>query len=139
MGDEQHMVKFLYIFRNKYVIYFFTIAYAAAIFLMSQQSELPGGPSGWRIENIDKLQHAILYLGFGLLVFASSSHIFSVMGSQVLTGFNVGISYAILDELHQSFVPGRNPALGDLAADIIGISLAFIIWFYLLSEANSRK
>lgn len=37
----------------------------------------------------------------------------------------VGIAYAVLDELHQSFVPNRTLSFGDFTADVIGILAGF--------------
>jgi VanZ family protein len=36
--------------------------------------------------------------------------------------------YAISDELHQSFVPGRTPSIGDVLIDGCGIILAVLIY-----------
>lgn len=37
--------------------------------------------------------------------------------------FLIGGLYALSDEFHQSFVPGRNVELSDLAFDILGVAL----------------
>jgi VanZ family protein len=39
----------------------------------------------------------------------------------------ISVIYAILDELHQLFVPGRNSSLNDFMTDSIGIFLSAII------------
>jgi VanZ family protein len=39
----------------------------------------------------------------------------------------MGIAYGVLDEWHQSFVPGRDPSWGDAAADGAGLLLAFAL------------
>ncbi len=36
-----------------------------------------------------------------------------------------GMVYGALDEWHQSFVPGRDPALGDVVADGLGVLVGF--------------
>lgn len=38
--------------------------------------------------------------------------------------------YAITDEFHQSFTPGRNPSLGDVGIDLLGASAAVLAWRY---------
>ena len=40
--------------------------------------------------------------------------------------FYASASYAVLDELHQAFVPGRTPDMVDIAVDLAGILTA--IW-----------
>jgi VanZ family protein len=41
----------------------------------------------------------------------------------VLVLFTFGVIYAVSDEIHQSFVPGRDCSAGDLIADIIGLTV----------------
>jgi VanZ family protein len=38
--------------------------------------------------------------------------------------FGLAVAYALTDELHQSFTPGRHPALTDVAIDSLGAALA---------------
>jgi VanZ family protein len=40
--------------------------------------------------------------------------------------------YAVLDEVHQVFVPGRSASLGDVFLDSVGIAFAFLIYFIRL-------
>lgn len=40
-----------------------------------------------------------------------------------------GIVFAILDEIHQSFVPGRTPSFVDLLLDFLGLSVGCAIFF----------
>lgn len=41
--------------------------------------------------------------------------------------FLMGGLYALSDEFHQSFVPGRNVELSDLAFDILGVALGLYV------------
>jgi hypothetical protein len=43
--------------------------------------------------------------------------------------FPIMIIWAVLDEFHQSFVPGRNPSLSDVLIDSSGIITAFMVYF----------
>ncbi|MDD5699613.1 MAG: VanZ family protein [Candidatus Nanoarchaeia archaeon] len=52
--------------------------------------------------------------------------------------------YAILDEVHQYFVPGRVCSLSDFFLDFTGIAFAVLIYFILIflktkSSGNSKK
>lgn len=43
----------------------------------------------------------------------------------------LAVLYGISDELHQSFVPGRQPAAADVAVDGLGAALALgAVWIY---------
>jgi VanZ family protein len=53
----------------------------------------------------------------------------------VLAG--VGLLLAVLDEWHQSWVPGRTPAAGDVAADALGLLLGGVAAGYALRSLPS--
>lgn len=51
----------------------------------------------------------------------------------------LAVGYGLLDELHQSYVPGRDPSLYDVLADVLGAALALsalavglVLWQKLL-------
>ena len=48
----------------------------------------------------------------------------------------IGVLYGIGDEWHQSFVPGRDPALGDLMMDTLGVALGYAA---TLAVRNRRR
>jgi VanZ family protein len=43
----------------------------------------------------------------------------------------IGIFYALTDEWHQSFVPGRNSSIFDLIVDAIGVFSASVLFPFL--------
>jgi VanZ family protein len=77
----------------------------------------------------DKLMHFILYTGFGIVLYLTMH--FS--GNPFLRKYAVilvlllGVSYAISDEIHQSYVPGRSASKTDLVADTAGLVFSLII------------
>ena len=48
----------------------------------------------------------------------------------ILWGIIVGTVYAISDEFHQWFVPGRSADIGDAIADFVGIIAAQLVFIY---------
>ena len=50
-----------------------------------------------------------------------------------------GLLYGMSDEWHQSFVPGRNPSAGDLAADGVGTLLGYSASFALLRRRELSR
>jgi len=102
--------------------------WAAVLFLLS---ELPSDLVGGAIEINDKVAHLGLYLILG--------------GTRAGAGWRgwgktfpswrlllVGVAYGALDEVHQRFVPGRDPSLGDLLADSAGVLLGFLVFRSIL-------
>jgi VanZ family protein len=79
--------------------------------------------------NYDKLMHFMLYTGFGIVLYLTMY--FS--GNPILRRFAVllvlliGVLFAISDEIHQSYVPGRSASRADLLADIAGLFFSLII------------
>jgi VanZ family protein len=105
------------------------IAWATSIFIQSSLSDINAPDLGFNWQ--DKLFHAIEYaiLGFLLrraLVFQANQFIRENAGWLTIL---IGSIYAISDEIHQFFVPGRSSDIGDVAADIIGIIIIILIYF----------
>lgn len=77
----------------------------------------------------DKFMHFILYTGFGIVLYLTMY--FS--GNPVLRRFAVlivlfiGVLFAISDEIHQLYVPGRSASRADFIADIAGLFFSLII------------
>lgn len=104
------------------------IVYAAALFWASGMSRLPLPHLGLDLQ--DKLLHASAYALFSLLIYRALSRP-SPLVRRLHTGSALlGIGYAVTDELHQLFVPGRQAELSDLAADIIGIIAVQLVLYY---------
>ena len=46
----------------------------------------------------------------------------------------VGAAYGLLDEWHQTLVPGRDASLGDAVADALGVLLGFTVFMWLAAR-----
>lgn len=108
---------------------------AAVIFYLSSRPS-SALPSPW-FPHMDKFVHAGEYGLFAILLFRA-------MTWPRYAGFRKGrllhislwviaISslYALSDEIHQIYVPGRSSGFGDLAADVIGSLMAISVCLYL--------
>ena len=98
-----------------------TIGYMLLITLLSHvpQDDIPESISG--PDNLDYLFHFAEYSILGFLLFRS------ITSDELLTfhpfygSLWIGISFAILDEFHQSFVTGRHMSSTDVLFDSLGI------------------
>lgn len=111
------------------------VLYLGAIHLVSS---VPGEQLPSIVD--DRVAHFLQYFGLGLLVYLAMSG-FDRKGTpwRVVAGV---ISFCAvwggLDEWHQSFVPGRDSSLKDLAFDVAGATAAalFVRWIAWRNEAR---
>jgi VanZ family protein len=102
-----------------------SLAYMASIFYLSS---LPGSATGpntplWRF--VSNVSHIPLFAGLGLcLAMALARWPWPSRGMATLV---LGMAYAVFDEWHQSWVPGRTGSAADVLLDVAGILFAVLI------------
>lgn len=81
---------------------------------------------------IRKLAHFGVYtvVGFSLMGFMCTFDIRNIF--KVITSFCVGATYAITDEVHQYFTPGRNASALDVCIDSLGVLTGIFILVILI-------
>jgi VanZ family protein len=103
------------------------IIYAAAIFIQSAFPTPIHIPKGW-----DKVIH---FFEFGLLGFLAARVVFLLGNVERWMGIFLGgltaSLWGVLDEFHQSFVPGRYASLVDGVVDGIGAFCGAALFTYL--------
>jgi hypothetical protein len=77
------------------------------------------------LKSFHLIEYAILFICFKIAGFSSTQ---SLLFSYI---------YALSDELHQSFVPGRSPHFSDTLIDFTGSLLAYIITSLTGKKNNS--
>ena len=99
-------------------------AVAAAIYLLSSFSRIAGSEQVW-----DKLAHVVVFAILAALLLRATHGGRRLLrpGAVALAG-GLALAWGILDEVHQSFVPGRFASALDVAADAVGIALAIAVW-----------
>lgn len=115
------------------------LATAALIFYLSHQTELPGPLTPFP----DWVAHGVEY-GFFTLTLAYATTRGFARGlrarSRVAAAVFIASLYGVSDELHQSFVPGRDPAVLDWLADTVGaLIMACVIlasWRWMAGSEN---
>jgi VanZ family protein len=95
--------------------------YVSLIFFVSTRPGIhPPGPD---FPLKDKVAHFTEYLVLGILLFSGIG--WTVSRSKAATFlflFAVGVSIAALDELLQSYIPGRTMDINDWIADAVGVA-----------------
>ena len=95
------------------------LAWAAVIFAFSSVPDLGTGLGGWDLL-VRKIAHAVEFGVLGALFLRAT-------GRPGLA-FVLGTLYAVSDEVHQSFVPGRMGSAVDVAIDMIGVLAGIVVW-----------
>ena len=112
------------------------VAWAALIFGLSSIPDLGTGLGLWDL-TLRKLAHAFEFAVFGLLLARALR--------KDAVALAAGIAYAIGDEVHQHFVPGRVGSPLDVLLDAVGVGLGVLAWrrreaaYNLLREAQRRR
>ena len=115
------------------------IVIAIIIFYFSSLSNpLPAVPPGPpSLIDINVLLHICEFAGFSFFVAFGYFNKFNVKYTVLFT-----VIYAILDEVHQYFVPYRYFDIFDIFIDIIGITIGFIVFIsskYLIERLYNRR
>jgi VanZ family protein len=112
----------------------FLLLVSLLIVVLSHQPSLKP-PVQW-FPHQDKVFHLIEFGGLGFALVLNRDVFGNLRGRQ--RSFRMGLSgilWAVLDEYHQSFVPGRDCSIQDMMADVAGLFLG--IWLFSLLLVKS--
>ena len=99
------------------------------IFWLSSQQALPPPPGlSYTLAAIGG--HFALYLVLTLLLLVAVGAPRRGYAPALLAALLIAIGYALSDEFHQAFVPGRDAALFDLLVDGVGIAFGLLVWVF---------
>lgn len=81
---------------------------------------------------IRKLAHFSVYtvVGFSIMGFMCTFDIKNII--KVIISFSVGVTYAVSDEIHQYFIPGRSARVFDVCIDSLGVLTGIFILITLI-------
>ena len=107
--------------RRLFVYYGPLVFYAVLIFGISSIPKLPSPDIG--IVFIDKVAHFLEYAVFVILALRAFARPPVAAGGDrlYLIGMLAALVYAVADEYHQSYVPGRTADWYDVIADSLGV------------------
>jgi VanZ family protein len=116
------------------------LAWMGLIFFLSARPDLPRAPEPWFDLLLKKIGHACVFgvLAWfylrGLRGYVQAGGILRVV-SAVLA-----VAYALSDEYHQTFVPGRHGTWSDVGVDTVGVCAAMLLdWWLARRWARLRQ
>lgn len=93
------------------------LIWAGLIFFLSAQSTLPGASYPWLDYIFKQSAHIFVYAVLHFLIWRTNKKL-------LVAPFLIAFAYALTDEFHQSFIPGREATLVDVGFDSIGIVIS---------------
>lgn len=88
---------------------------------------------------IRKLAHFFIYTLGGMLILMFINLYKIKASKKVLISWLIGTCYAITDEIHQLFVPGRGAEIMDVCIDSLGVITGIIILLLIFKLTNRLK
>jgi VanZ family protein len=95
------------------------VVWAGLIFALSSVPDLGTGLGGWDLA-LRKVAHAAEYAVLGALLARA-------LGTS-WPALLLGVLYAVSDEVHQTFVSGRQGSALDVAIDAVGVACGVVLW-----------
>lgn len=125
-----------YLTRHKKIAVYFPLIFYWLVLIIA--TSIPSN----KIPNInlnDKIEHLLAYfiLGFLFNIAALVQNKFTFLKEKAFfsTIIFLGV-YAIIDELHQLFIPGRDCSFLDWSADLLGVVFGVLLTYFLLKKFN---
>jgi VanZ family protein len=104
------------------------VLWAGLIFGLSSVPDLGTGLGGWDLA-LRKIAHALEYAILGLLLLRAAG--------RELAAAALGVAYAVTDEIHQSFVSGRQGSPRDVLIDAAGVLVGVYVLPRLLRRVTA--
>lgn len=88
---------------------------------------------------VRKLAHFSIYTLVGIFIMAFMFTFNTKLKIQFGVSLSVGLIYAITDEYHQSFVPGRGPSAIDVCIDTSGVFMGILMVLAIVAVYRAFK
>lgn len=116
------------------------IVSSLVVFIISAQ---PTSPFILKTEwGEDKIWHFVGYFIYGIAAQIFSIGYFKTKMQILSLAFVISFVFALSDEIHQYFVPGRSCDIFDLLADCLGISISLFFYNFvsnILKKLNGKN
>jgi hypothetical protein len=117
--------------KHKKISFAFLIVIIATMFYFSS---IPGSTLSFGSIWPSIIYHSGIFAGFAFFLMALMTKK-KINAKNIILTILISIIIAILDEIHQSFVPLRSPGLDDVALDLTGVILSISL-YYLIKGLN---
>lgn len=110
------------------------IIFAISFYLSSQSTiqKIPAFP------HADKLVHFVCFGGLAFWV-AFGCNLFENQKTKILLPTIIVSVYGIIDEIHQSFTPGRSSTISDWIADTLGALFGSFVFYLVVKIITKNK
>ena len=88
---------------------------------------------------IRKLAHFTLYTLGGILILSHVNLYNIETNRKVITSQVIGTAYAITDEFHQIFIPGRSGEVRDICIDSLGVITGIMILLLIIKLTKKKE
>ncbi len=102
------------------------LVWMGVIFILSSQPRFAFVPLAWQSELMSVAAHVTEYLILAVLLWMAVVRVPRFRERVVVVVLGMACLYAVSDEVHQFFVPGRVTDLRDLLVDVFGVALG--VW-----------
>ena len=81
---------------------------------------------------VRKSAHIIIFTSLGFFLYGAISSYKGKRLVKLLASFLAGTVYAVLDEFHQYFIPGRGCEISDMLFDALGVAIGICIMLFVV-------
>jgi len=113
--------------KHRIIALIFTLLAAIEIFFFSSLASVPGGKSFILLPII---YHFVIFFLFSFFLLITIKGNKKIKIKYILLMLVISLTYAILDEIHQSFIPGRDTSIKDILTDFSGTIASTIVYLY---------
>jgi len=110
----------------------------ALIFVLSAQAQLPTPETRWLDAVLEKSAHTFEFAVLAALLMRALAPRAAVRWRAFGLAVLLAWLYALADEFHQSFVPGRSADWMDILFDWLGAALGAGLWMYRWTAHRKR-
>ncbi len=113
------------------------IAWAAGLWYLSARP-VRGGQRSELAAFVWNGGHVVAYFVLATLLFVALTRSVRFVGTRALLAVALAGGYGIIDEWHQSTVPGRDCSTWDVVSDVLGSILAIVCVLYVQGLGEQR-